>query len=214
MASIIQQPTSDDYVFAEINADWLNTPSPFNSLDKIWQELIIFYVFHVPVSDVSARAKTLESYGWGKQSETGDFKKLKKRFMRYGNMTEETFFCKDGWLSLKESYKTNNLLEFPQAIECERVSYRKTKSGVNDSLLSHIRNSFAHGRLAFYLKNGVTYVAMEDIDTKKHVSARLILSKDTLCRWKSIIEWGPFISNKELDQKLGWRKKNDKINCR
>lgn len=208
MVSSIQQPSKEDYIFAESNPDWLNTPSPFDSLDDTWKELIVFYVFHVPVSDMSARAKTLESYGWGTQSATGDFKKLRNRLVKYGNMATERFCCKDGWASLKESYIKNDLMEFPQAIECERVSFRKTKSGINDSLLCHIRNSFAHGRLAFYLQNGVTYVVMEDVDDKKHVSARLILSKETLCRWKIIIELGPFISNKELKQRMEREKEN------
>lgn len=202
MGSKIPQPTADDYIFADNHPNWLNTPSPFDELDEVWKELIVFYVFHVPVSDVSARAKSLESYGWGTQSETGDYKKLKNRLVKYGNMTDNKFECKDGWAELKASYIKNNLMEFPQSIECERVSYRKTKSGVNDSLLSHIRNSFAHGRLAFYSKNGKTYIAMEDIDDKKHISARLILSKETLRRWKSIIELGPFVSNQELEEKM------------
>lgn len=200
MEKKIPQPTADDYVFADEHPAWLNTPSPFDTLDEVWKELIVFYVFHVPVSDMSARAKTLESYGWGTRSETGDFKKLKNRLVKYGNMTDETFECKDGWSDLKESYINNNLMDFPQDIKCERVSYRKSKSGVNDSLLSHIRNSFAHGRLAFYAQDGKTYVAMEDIDNRKHISARLMVSKGTLLRWKAIIELGPFVENKDLEE--------------
>lgn len=212
MGNKIPRPSADDYLFADEHPGWLNTPSPFDELDEIWKELIVFYVFHVPVSGMSARAKTLESYGWGTQSKKGDLKKLKNRLVKYGNMTDKTFECKDGWSGLKESYINNNLIDFPQDIACERVSYRKTKSGVNDSLLSHIRNSFAHGRLAFYSKNDKTYIAMEDIDDKKHVSARLILSKETLCCWKSIIELGPSISSEELKHRMIQEETNGSTN--
>ena len=106
---------------------------------------------------------------------------------------------------MKIAFQNNGLDNFPSEINQERVTYRKTKAGENDSLLSHIRNSFAHGRLAFYLDNDEVYVAMEDIDDKKHVSARMVISKRTLLRWKTIIESGPFITNDDLESKLSWK---------
>lgn len=78
MASNIQKPTPEDYIVTETNPGWLNTPSPFDVLDDDWYQIIIFYVFHVPVSSASARAKPLNSYGWGKKSKNNDFKQLKK----------------------------------------------------------------------------------------------------------------------------------------
>ena len=68
MASPIQKPSAEDYILAESRPEWLDTPSPFDDLDEEWKQLIIFYVFHVPVVDMSARAKPLESYGWGTKS--------------------------------------------------------------------------------------------------------------------------------------------------
>ena len=64
----IPQPASDDYIVAENSPTWLNEPSPFNELDDEWISIIVFYVFHVPVSDASARAKPLEFYKWGEKS--------------------------------------------------------------------------------------------------------------------------------------------------
>lgn len=196
--SKITQPLNNDFVYAEKNEEWLCEPSPFNEFDNDWKSLIIFYVFHVPVPDLSVRAKSLESFGWGSKSKTNDFKTLKSRLIKYGNMTKTSFACETSWAKLKESFKDNNLLNFPIDLTSERVAYRKTKAGENDSLLAHIRNSFAHGRLAFYNIGGETYIAMEDVDNSKHVSARMILSKKTLCRWKIIIESGPFKTDDEL----------------
>ena len=205
MASTIPKPTAEDYIFADNNPNWLITPSPFDELDDEWYQIIIFYVFHVPVSDVSARAKSLESFVWGSKSKNNDFKQQQRKLIKYGNMSDGSFLCEDGWAKLKVAFQNNGLDNFPSEINQERVTYRKTKAGENDSLLSHIRNSFAHGRLAFYLDNDEVYVAMEDIDDKKHVSARMVISKRTLLRWKTIIESGPFITNDDLESKLSWK---------
>lgn len=204
MATPIQKPTAEDYIFAEESPAWLNTPSPFDNLDEELKQLIVFYVFHVPVVDVSARAKPLELFGWGTKSKHDDFKQLKRKLIKYGNMSNELFLCEEGWAKLKKAILNNRLDPFPSKIMEERVTYRKVKSGEVDSLLAHIRNSFAHGRLAFYLEQNEVYFVMEDIDDKRHVSARLILSKGTLIRWKTIIESGPFLTNDELEKRLDW----------
>ena len=203
MASNIPKPTPDDYLIVEDNPLWLSTPSPFDTLDSEWYRIIIFYVFHVPVTGVSARAKPLDSYGWGSKSKNNDFKRLKKRLIKYSDITEEAFRCEDGWASLKQAFQATDLFVFPTNITRERVAYRKVKSGESDSLLSHIRNSFAHGRLSFYANGEDVYIAMEDIDNNKHVSARMIVSKRTLLYWKTIIEAGPFITEEELERTLG-----------
>lgn len=206
----IQQPVVEDYITVESNPEWLNTPSPFDELDEDWISIIVFFVFHVPVSDVSARAKSLECYQWGAKSKKDDYKKLKRRLIKYGNMSKESFICEGGWASLRQSIIDNDLFYgFPHVINRERVTFRKSKLGENDSLLSHIRNSFAHGRLSFYRENDSTYIAMEDIDDKKHVSARMILSKVTLLRWKEIISLGPFVNDNELDARFGLNNTNE-----
>ena len=197
----IRRPKRDDYVLAEQTPDWLNTPSPFEQLDEMWIEIIIFYVFHVPVSDLSARARSLDYYGWGTKSRNNDFKQLKGRLIKYGNISNDHFKCEETWVELKEAYETCNLYDnFPKDITCERVAFKKNKSGENDSLLSHIRHSFSHGRLTFFDSNKKIYVAMEDIDKNNHVSARMILSKKTLLRWKIIIENGPRVTEEELEK--------------
>ena len=135
MASKIPKPTEDDYIFADANSDWLSTPSPFDELDDEWYQIIIFYVFHVPVLDASARAKPLESFGWGSKSKTNDFKQLKRNLIKYGNMSDGSFLCEDSWANLKIAFQNNGLNNFPSEINRERVTYRKTKTGENDSLL-------------------------------------------------------------------------------
>lgn len=198
----ISRPSPDDFITAEANPLWLKSPSPFNTLDNEWYQIIIFYVFHSPASGVSARSKSLDSYGWGTKSKDDDFKLLKNRLIKYSGLSKATFRCEDTWANLKQAIQETDLFVFPTDLTCERIAYRTGKKREIDSLLSHTRNSFAHGRLSFYTCRENVYIAMEDIDTKKHVSARIIVSKQTLLNWKVIIEAGPFTSEYELEKSL------------
>lgn len=49
--------------------DWLRTVSPFTHLDDEWVAILIFYVFHTPVEDISVRSVTLREYGWGRKKQ-------------------------------------------------------------------------------------------------------------------------------------------------
>ena len=198
----ISRPSPDDFITAEDNPLWLKSPSPFDTLDNEWYQIIIFYVFHSPASGVSARSKSLDSYDWGTKSKDNDFKLLKKRLIEYSGLTKATFRCEDSWANLKKAFKETDLFEFPTDLTRERIVYRKTKSREIDSMLAHIRNAFAHGRLEFYTCGGDVFAVMEDIGDKKHVSARIIVSKQTLLNWKVIIEAGPFTSEYELEKSL------------
>ena len=139
MASNIPKPTPDDYLIAEDSPRWLSTPSPFDTLDNEWYQIIIFYVFHVPVSGVSARAKPLDSYGWGVKSGNADFKLLKKRLIKYSSIKETLFRCEDVWAHLKQAFQVTNLSDFPTDITRERVKQNLAKVTVY-YLISEIRS--------------------------------------------------------------------------
>lgn len=198
-----KRPPKEKLEFANFNAEWLNTPSPFNELDNEWLRIIVFFVFHIPVQGVSARGTTLSAFHWGEKSRSDDFKLLKSRLIAYAGIEKDQFKSVDKWEDMRPALSDNGLLVFPQDLQDIRITYRNDKGGVCDSLCNHIRNSFAHGRLAFYEVEGNTYIAMEDIDSKHTITARMILSKTILLRWIEIISLGPFISKEELDKKFG-----------
>ena len=183
------------------NDEWLQTPSPFDVIDEDMKIIIIFFVFHIPVEGVSARGKSLKEYGWGKKSKTNDFKELKRRLIEFGEMNEKYFVCEDNFEKLKSALTKNQLIDFPKDIENQKVVFKKDKSSMIDSLIFHIRNAFAHGRVALY-KNG-QYIVMEDINPKsKVISARMILKKETLMKWIYIIRKGPLAEENELKKEL------------
>ena len=195
-----KRPDDSELTFADFDAEWLNTPSPFDELDADWVKIIVFFVFHVPVKNVSARGTTLSRFHWGEKNKTDDLKQLKKRLIKYSTMQTETFKSVDLWKDLKGNLSDNDLLNFPSDVNRERITYRNDKGGINESLFNHLRNSFAHGRLSFYAIAGDTIIVLEDIDNKKTVTARLILRKSTLLKWIIVIQKGPFISDEELDR--------------
>lgn len=119
-------------------------------------------------------------------------------------MERKSFCYKDKNKDFKREIIKNNFYgNFPPDLIEEKVIFKKQKYGQVDSLLHHIRNSFAHGRIAFCKNNNITYIIMEDINKNNNVSARMILSKTTLLRWKTIILSGPNKSNEDLDNEFG-----------
>ena len=196
-----KKPSKDKLISVNLHEEWLDTPSPFDSLDDDWNKIIRFYVFHVPVEGVSARAKTLKQFGWGNKSRSNDFKLLKARLTEVAQLNGKQINSIDKWEEVKQAFIDNNLEEFPSDYTTVRLTFRKDKSGICESLCNHIRNSFAHGRVAFYENAGEVYIAMEDIDKDRDVTARLILNKTILLRWIVVITEGPLIDKNDLYKK-------------
>lgn len=75
----------------------------------------------------------------------------------------------------------------------------KERVGAAESVLTHIRNSFAHG-LTYYLPNGK--VLLEDKDQRGVITARIILDLQTLSDWIYLIDKNQkyyILQNKEED---------------
>lgn len=61
----------------------------------------------------------------------------------------------------------------------------KPKFGEAESVLTHIRNAFAHGNTYFFENQ---FVLFEDKDSRGNITARILLSQRTLIDWISIID--------------------------
>lgn len=61
----------------------------------------------------------------------------------------------------------------------------KGRVGEAESVLTHIRNSFAHGNTYFFENGNVLF---EDKDMKGIITARIILKQQTLLDWISLID--------------------------
>jgi hypothetical protein len=61
----------------------------------------------------------------------------------------------------------------------------KAKVGEAESVLTHIRNAFAHGN-TYYFDN--KYVLFEDKDQRGSITARILLSQQSLIDWIRLID--------------------------
>ena len=76
-------------------------------------------------------------------------------------------------------------------IRCPRMICKKGKDETElSSLLRHLRNVFAHGRTYIKRTKNQTYVVLEDYDTgkKPKLTAKIVVTKAILEKWKAIIE--------------------------
>lgn len=74
-------------------------------------------------------------------------------------------------------------------MKCSRILCRKGKNETElASLLRHIRNGFAHGRLYIKKTKNQTYILIEDIDASKKLSARILVTKAILIRWHKLLQ--------------------------
>jgi hypothetical protein len=83
--------------------------------------------------------------------------------------------------------------DFPSDLGRERICVADNKKNQFMSVFYHIRDAFAHGR--FYITDYEEHkiFVMEDVSPssgRKPVSARMIVRKDTLLKWISLIENG------------------------
>lgn len=159
--------------------------------DKDFIKIIDFFQFHSPVPGQSARCKTLAEYGW-----IDPWKKpywLNKQLRQMSSNYDLLFTAKSGG-EMEENLERADLIDaFPNDLGRERICVADNKNNQFMSVFYHIRDAFAHGR--FYItefENHKTFV-MEDVTPglgKKPVSARMIIRKDTLLAWISLIENG------------------------
>lgn len=152
--------------------------------DRNFQRIIDFYLLKSPAENLSARGRTLESYGW---NNTYD---LKRKIGLISKLKPSMFAFADALKEMEEALKDSNLYQRFWENHKERVCLYIVKNQLN-SLFYHIRNSFAHGRFDIIKTKTDNIFVMEDVN-KKYISARMVLKESTLLNWIDIIEHGEF----------------------
>lgn len=166
------------YVKAQMPT-WINNNDIDFSDSKI-QKILDFYLLKTPSEKLSARGRTLESYGW---NNTYDLKK------KIGLSNKNSFFIFAETLKEMNGALKDSNLEKKFWENCnERVCLYTVKNQLN-SLFYHIRNSIAHGRFDIIKKETGNIFIMEDVN-KENISARMVLKESTLLNWIKIIEQG------------------------
>lgn len=89
------------------------------------------------------------------------------------------------------SFQNLGLLGTSICIKHPKLICKKDKIDESElsSLLRHIRNGFAHGRIYIKPTSNQIYIVIEDFDPKKKkITAKLVLTIAILRKWKKIIE--------------------------
>jgi hypothetical protein len=185
------------YETAPINPGWIKKRVPDSYADNDLRDLIMFYVINTPCTDLSSSSISLSEYGWAKDIWKNE--KLKSTLLGIAGLKRNS--------TLVVAHKADEM-----KAACEKASMKKNfhknrskerivifKGRYNEflSICYHIRNAFAHGRLAMYdCENGKDIVfALEDGIKKKgefYVRSRMILKKSTLIKWMLILKSGEF----------------------
>ena len=192
---------------------WIKKDSAEILQDEDFLKIIEFYVYNTPCLELSARGISFSDYGWYAPSKkpwsvslhlAQEFEKT--RYLSCVNTYEKLFY------KLKEF---DWILNFGNDIQEKAVFYKtKRKEIVAYNLLYHLRNCLAHGRFERIAIKGEVYFIFEDVnnvtinknrydeltmdgktitpklDSTKIVTARMILRKNTLLKWISIIKSG------------------------
>lgn len=175
-----------------INPGWIKKRVPASYADDDLHRIVMFYVINTPCTALSSSGIDLKEYGWNKDiwKKSG----LKKLLFNVANLKSgETFVPVSQTNAMKYACESAKMKKgFHSDRSRERIALYRP-SGYNDfmSVLYHIRNAFAHGRLAMYEGNDGIIFVLEDgkkRNDKFYVRSRMILKKSTLLTWIDILE--------------------------
>jgi hypothetical protein len=177
-----------------MNPGWIKRRVPNTYADDALKRIVLFYVINTPCTVLSSSAIPLTEYGWSKDVWNKNRALSDLLFSIAGLKRGETFFAAKRTDEMKSVCKKANMTKgFHEKREVEKiVIYRQP--GYNDfmSVLYHIRNAFAHGRLAMYdsAEKDVIFVLEDGIKKNGEfvVRSRMILKKSTLIKWIDILE--------------------------
>lgn len=132
----------------------------------ITKETVIAYT---PCTDLSSSSIELSNYGWGKNIWKNE--KLKKALFQIARIERgSTFVVAQKTSEMKSVCEKASLKKnFHKSRDIERIAIFKGRYNEFLSICYHIRNSFAHGRLAMYdCKNGNDIMFVLEDGVKKN----------------------------------------------
>ena len=177
---------------SSMNPGWIKKKVPATYADDDLKRIVLFYVINTPCTQLSSSGIPLTEYGWDKDVwKTRDLVEL--LFSVAGLERGKTFFVAKKIDEMKDTCEKAEMkkgFHKDQSVE-KIVIYQQPGYNTFMSVLYHIRNSLAHGRLAMYGAGKEIVLVLED-GVKKNgefqVRSRMILKKSTLISWIDILE--------------------------
>lgn len=154
-----------------------------------FQKILSFYLFKIPVKDVSSLSIEFSDYGWNKynyrklltlmkESLIATLPKSKSKLAK-DNILFYPLNSSDDVEMVLNSVKEENSSAY--------IIFKLTSTSKLESIFRHIRNSFAHGN--FYIDSKRNY-HLEDYYHDKYTS-KILLNEKTLLAWIDVITKGP-----------------------
>ncbi len=186
---------NNGYEIAPLNPGWIKKRVPDSYADDDLRDLIMFYVINTPCTNLSNSGISLSEYGWHKnvwKKET-----LKNALFAIPGLERGSSFvvAKTADEMKAACEKASLKKNFHKDRSRERIAIFKGHYNEFLSICYHIRNAFAHGRLAMYdYGDGkdITFVLEDGVkkNGEFQVRSRMILNKSTLLKWMYILKSG------------------------
>lgn len=217
---------------------WVNTDLPREFyFDTDYLKIFGFYVVHALRPNRSSKGKLITDYGWPrdvwKASSSVSLKDvllyvadLHMRSPIYDIVTREPVLAETFAVSQKHDgvceacNRAGVPEEFTRIRGANRIAVYNSEDNAMLSVFDHIRNAFAHGRFTIYndgfiaLESGKSVYDSEKGKNLFDVRGRMILKKETLITWISIIESGKLDDKivREIENKRNKAKEERKMN--
>lgn len=164
------------------NLDWIK----FNPIkipeSEAFRKIIEFYLFNTPLREKNFyQAKTISEYGWEKSK----LSNLKQRLL-YDIQLKQKFFYYKTIDQVQLSIINNKLIGNKHTYH-EIIIFLNNRKSIVESVLSLIRDAFAHRSFEVVTKMGENYYFMANVHNGK-TKGRLILKESTLLMWIKIIK--------------------------
>lgn len=182
-------------VFTNSCPAWLGAGlNPADYFDRLLP-LLDFYVFENPNNMLTARSRSVASYGW-----IDPWKKPTYLNHKVKDVSNNRFlyYSASSLKGMEAALIKSGLLDVDVPLEKEVACFYDVQNNQTLSCLYHLRNSFCHGRFAFFEDGrGDIWVALEDVSSGvkghhgKRLSARMLLRFETIEKWKTLIVGGP-----------------------
>lgn len=151
-----------------------------------FQEILKFYLFETPVSEVSCRGKGFKEIGWSGSSRFQMLERLLKSVSKIDD---------SNWI-----FTEIDAVEKLDLIKRTDIQYMVSSHdrGKVQSMIYAIRNALAHG--SFSRMNNGWYLFENRY--RNNLKARMLIAEETLLDWIKIIQTNPeFYSKKKVSKK-------------
>lgn len=184
-------PKSKDlskYEISDFSPAWLNLNFPNNEEYEEIKDIMKFYLINSPCTRSSSRGTDVKK--WGKPS----IVLLERLKNEIGLENGKNFEYSNSGPEMKALFLKYGLTTDFTSVVNDIVVFQLTEGNVFESVFRHIRNAIAHSR--WQLINGIYYFEDGSDDNSTGVpvfcvSARIVLSTESLIKWRDLIVNGP-----------------------